>query len=316
MNAPTRLAAYGVGLAVVLTGGWLVGERTDLGEVEPAVASHSTHSSSQKGAAMEPMATTEELPGGLQVSASGYTLDLAPTGYRAGRREVGFRITGPDGEPVTEYERSHEKDLHLIAVRRDFSGFQHVHPSFDAATGTWSVELDLSPGAWRVFADFVPAGGEGLTLGADLAVAGDAGAQRLPEPTRTATVGGFTVTVAGDLVTGEHSALDFEISKGGEPVTDLEPYLGAYGHLVALREGDLAYLHVHPGGEPGDGVTSPGPTVDFGAEVPSSGRYHLFLDFKVDGVVHTAPLTLDAESTAADAAKGAGEPAHLSDHRH
>lgn len=316
MNAPTRLAAYGAGLAVVLTGGWLIGERTDLGEVEPATVSHATHSSSQKGAAMEPTTTVDELPGGLQVSTSGYTLDLASTAPRAGRREIGFRIIGPDGEPVTDYTRSHEKDLHLIAVRRDFSGFQHVHPIFDVETGTWSVELDLSPGAWRVFADFVPAGGEGLTLGADLTVAGDPGAQRLPEPARTATVDGYSVTVAGDLAVGEHAALEFEISKDGEPVTDLEPYLGAYGHLVALREGDLAYLHVHPGGEPGDGVTSSGPTVDFGAEVPSPGRYHLFLDFKVDGVVHTAPLTLDAESTAADAARGADEPAHSSDHRH
>ena len=49
--------------------------------------------------------------------------------------------------------------------------------------------------------------------------------------------------------------LTARVTRDGEPVTDLEPYLAAYGHLVALREGDLAYLHVHPDGEPGDGVT-------------------------------------------------------------
>ena len=82
------------------------------------------------------------------------------------------------------------------------------------------------------------------------------------------------------------------ITKDGKPVTDLEPYLGAFGHLVALREGDLAYLHVHPDGAPGDGRTEPGPGVVFYAAVPSDGRYHLYLDFKHDGVVRTAAFEL------------------------
>ncbi len=105
---------------------------------------------------------------------------------------------------------------------------------------------------------------------------------------------GYTVTVDGTLTPGEHSALTLRVTKDGAPVTDLQPYLGAYGHLVALREGDLAYLHVHPGGGPGDGETAPGPAIEFGAEVPSTGRYHLYLDFQHDDVVRTAHLILDA----------------------
>ena len=104
---------------------------------------------------------------------------------------------------------------------------------------------------------------------------------------------GYTVTLVGDLVAGEHSPLTLRVTKGGEPVTDLQPYLGAYGHLVTLRSGDLAYLHVHPGGEPGDGKTKPGPDISFGAEVPSAGAYHLYLDFKHDGVVRTAQFRLE-----------------------
>ena len=77
--------------------------------------------------------------------------------------------------------------------------------------------------------------------------------------TRTVHVDDFTVTVAGDLVAGRDARLTLSVIKDGKPVTDLEPYLGAYGHLVALREGDLAYLHVHPDGEPGDGRTGPDP---------------------------------------------------------
>lgn len=320
MNAATRLTSYVVGLAVVLTAGWLIGDRTGLGDVEPA-ASHG-HTESDDGHAAghdadaQAGAGTAIVPAGLQVSEGGYTLDLDAAGRAPGRQQLGFRIIGPEGEPLVDYEESHEKRLHLIAVRRDFVGFQHVHPVLDESTGTWTVDLDLDPGTWRVFADFVPGGSdadEGLTLGADLLVSGNPGKQSLPESERTDQVDGYTVTVAGNLAPGEHSALELEVTKDGKPVTDLQPYLGAYGHLVALREGDLAYLHVHPGGEPGDGVTEPGPMIEFGAEVPSTGRYHLFLDFKVDGRVHTAELTLDA-GTAGTAGSG-GSSGH-DDHDH
>ena len=73
----------------------------------------------------------------------------------------------------------------------------------------------------------------------------------------------------------------------------LQPFLGAAGHLVALRTGDLAYLHVHPmddsaGRSPSD------PQVVFTAEAPTPGRYLLYLDFQVDGQVHTAEFVVDA----------------------
>ena len=55
-----------------------------------------------------------------------------------------------------------------------------------------------------------------------------------------------------------------------------QPYLAAYGHLVALREGDLAYLHVHPEGEPGDGRTPAGPQIQFVAEVPTANSYRAY----------------------------------------
>ena len=98
----------------------------------------------------------------------------------------------------------------------------------------------------------------------------------------------------GDLSAGSDARLTLSVSKDGTPVTDLQPYLGAYGHLVALRSGDLAYLHVHPDGEPGDGKTEPGPDVVFHTTVPSNGTYHLYLDFRHDGVVRTAAFTLTA----------------------
>jgi hypothetical protein len=91
---------------------------------------------------------------------------------------------------------------------------------------------------------------------------------------------------------GRGSPVNLTVSKDGAPVTDLQPYLAAYGHLVALREGDLAYLHVHPEGAPGDGRTPAGPRIQFIAEVPTEGSYRLFLDFQHNGVVRTAEFTV------------------------
>jgi hypothetical protein len=207
---------------------------------------------------------------------------------------VDFRITGPDGDPVTEYDLDHDVDLHLIAVRRDLTGFQHVHPRL-GEDGVWRIPLALDPGVWRLFADFVPSAlGEKLTLGADLAVAGQYAPAPLPPESRTAEVDGFTVVLTGALEPGGESELTLSVSRDGRPVTDLQPYLAAYGHLVVLRAGDLAYLHVHPAGEPGDVTTEPGPAVTFFSTAPSSGTYRLYLDFKHGDAVHTAAFTVAA----------------------
>lgn len=233
-------------------------------------------------------------PGGLLVSEHGYTLDLDAQIRRSGTQAVSFRILGPDGHAVTEYETAHEKKLHFIALRRDTTGFQHVHPVMDAS-GTWSTDLDLTPGVWRFFADFHPAGhDQPMTLGVDASVAGEYDPQPLPAITRTTEVGDYTVTLNGTLASGEASELTFSVKRKGKPVTDLQPYLGAYGHLVALRDGDLAYLHVHPEGEPGDGTTEPGPDISFIAAAPSAGSYRLHLDFQHGDIVRTAQFTVQA----------------------
>jgi hypothetical protein len=237
-------------------------------------------------------ATTTALPG-LAVSDSGYTLEPASSTVPAGPRvPFRFRITDPDGHALTSYDVEHEKELHLIVVRRDLAGFQHVHP-VRAADGTWSIPLDLrKAGTWRVFADFKPkALDRGLTLGTDLTVAGSFTPVPLPPATTTAKVDGYDVTLAGTATAGTTSDLTFTVRRDGKPVTDLQPYLGAFGHLVSLRTGDLAYLHTHPAQEAHAG-DSGGPQVKFGAEFPTAGSYRLFLDFKHGGAVRTAEFTV------------------------
>jgi hypothetical protein len=228
---------------------------------------------------------------GLAVSDEGMTLSLARTELQRGQEtELRLRILGRDGQPVRDFEVEHEKKMHLIIARRDLTGFQHLHPEL-GGDGAWTTRVTIpEAGNYRVFADF-KTGGRNETLAADLAVDGSVDWKALPGASDTArTDDGYEVRMDGASAAGRESELRFSVLRHGKRVA-VEPYLGAGGHLVALREGDLAYLHVHPSGhgaEAGDGGTD---AVAFSTEFPTDGRYRLFLQFKHEGKVHTAAFT-------------------------
>ncbi|MCX5207040.1 hypothetical protein OG897_37260 [Streptomyces sp. NBC_00237] len=295
MNTGLKITAFGAAVAATFGAAYGIGKGVGpLGTDEkPAHASEPHREPAPDTGADEAAAP----PGGLQVSEAGYTLALDTPRVSTGERTaLRFSIKDAQGRKVTAYEREHEKELHFIVASRDLTVFRHLHPT-RAADGTWSTTADLpAAGGYRAFADFKPAkkGATALTLGADLAVSGTYTPNPLPTPSRTADVDGYRVTLAGVLKPGKSDTLTLKVAKDGKPVTDLQPYLGAYGHLVALRSGDLAYLHVHPHGTPGDGTTRPGPDVTFSATAPSPGTYRLFLDFQHEGKVRTAAFTVEA----------------------
>jgi hypothetical protein len=289
-RAGYKLAGLALAVVGAFAGAYGIGQLVGPVAQEPAPAAHEGMTDDGHGHGHD---DESAVPGGLQVSQDGNTLDVLSGGLTAGApAEFAFRIVGEDGHAVTKFATSHDKLMHLIVARRDLSGFQHVHPVM-RADGTWHVPLTFpTAGDHRVFADFKLVGAEdNMTLGADVPVAGPFTPEPLPQAMSTATVGDYTVTLGGELEPGASSRLTLTIAKGGVPVTDLKPYLAAYGHLVALRDGDLAYLHVHPDGVPGDGVTKPGPGIVFHAEVPSAGAYRLYLDFKHGDEVRTAEFT-------------------------
>jgi hypothetical protein len=232
---------------------------------------------------------------GLAAAKDGYRLDsketTLPSGERAAYR---FTVTGPDGKPVTGFALDQTKRMHFYAVRSDLTGFQHLHPTM-AADGTWTAGLaSLAPGSWRVFASFTPAAGSGkgqdFVLSRTVSVPGKATKTPLPAPAGSTQVDGYTVTVKGEPMAGMAHPLTVSVAKGGEPVTDLQPYLDTYAHLTAFHEGDSAFAHLHPTTK----VTGDhgGPDLSFHAELPTSGNWRLFLQFRTGGTLHTAALTL------------------------
>lgn len=295
MHAVAKLAGFAVVLGALLAGGTAMGRA--VGPLDVTEDTPHGHAGAEASAADAHGSTSAAAggPGGLQVAQAGYSLQAERTVLDGVFGvPLRFRITGPDGTPVHDFAVTHEREMHLIVVSRDLATFAHLHPT-RAADGTWSVALPaLAPGAYRAFADFAVAGGPSLVLGVDLTVPGDARPAPLPPPAPTATLGEYQVGLGGRPVqAGTTSEVPLAVSRAGVPVSDLDPYLGAAGHLVAIRAGDLAYLHVHPKeGESATGGGGSGPVVRFDVEVPSPGDYRLFFDFSHGGVVRTAAFTV------------------------
>jgi hypothetical protein len=290
MSAPLRIAGFAAILVLAFALAALAGDAIDpetegADETAPS-GGHESGSSGGHRAGHEgsPSGARGDAPAvrGLAVADAGLRLVVADPELRRGHRErVEFTIVDASGAPVRDFDVAHEKRMHLIVVRRDLTGFQHLHPT-QAADGSWTAPVTLpDSGSYRVFADFTHAG-EAHTLASDLRVDGPAELAPLPDPATTAVSdGGYDVRLtAGAARAGEEARLHFTITRDGAPVR-AEPYLGARGHLVVLREGDLAFLHVHPSGD----------LVEFAATFPSPGRYRLFLQFKHEGRIQTVAFT-------------------------
>jgi hypothetical protein len=223
---------------------------------------------------------------GLSASAGGYTLDVSTKTLASDGGRLNFVVRGPDGGAVRKFRVTHERELHLILVSRDLLDYAHLHPTRDAE-GNWSVSLPhLEPGTYRLYTDFEVAGGPALTLREEATAPGERPLRPMPPASPAVHVDGFGVALAGALLSGSTRLL-MRVEHGGAPA-ELEPYLGANAHLVAIRAEDGAFLHVHPLHD-----DRPRHEVAFNVHFPSGGRYRLFLDFQVHGVVRTAAFTVE-----------------------
>ena len=252
-----RLVLFAAALVLIAGAAALVGRASDI----DTGTSEATHGSEVEA--------HETAPAGLSLEQDGYRLEQDRNALVAGQaQQYVFRILRPDGAVLRDFDVEHERRLHLIVVARSpNTQFLHLHPS-QRADGAWTVPVKLPVnGSYRVFADFTTAG-ERRTLGVDLV--GYDGPRLAADPTSQYDV----------RLDQRGERLEFTVRDAGNPVK-LQPYLGAGGHLVVLREGDLAYVHAHAEEH----------ELAFDVPFPSSGRYRLYLQFKVGGRVHTAQLT-------------------------
>jgi hypothetical protein len=240
---------------------------------------------------------------GLSDAYDGFRAEALALPTRRGPGTVSLRIVGPRG-PVTEFERVHTEPLHMYVLRDDLSGYQHLHP--EVVNGAWTAPLTIGDGgAYRVYAEFVPVGRpagtapggpEPTVLGVPFVIAGDTTMVPVPAPAAVARSGPFTVRRldgTADLASGRPAAVQFQVTRAGRPVT-LEPYLGAFAHLSNFEVRTQGLKHLHPlpanatDGAPADG------TLAFHAAFAERGDKRMFLQFRVDGVVHQVAFTLFA----------------------
>ncbi|MFC0211815.1 hypothetical protein ACFFK0_04985 [Paenibacillus chartarius] len=217
-------------------------------------------------------------------------------GSSAGAQKAFIRlgIKKKDGNPIESFDITHEKLLHLIIVSKDLSYFQHIHPEYKGQ-GVFEIENEFpSGGEYRLIADFKPTGGDAVTRMEWTRVGGPAAAAPadiVPDQKLERTEQGKRVQLSIDqLAVGADTKLSFRVTdeSTGQPVTDLEPYLGAIGHVVVLSEDGETYLHVHA--EPDQGS---GPDAVFETSFPKPGVYKIWGQFQHAGQVFTVPYVVN-----------------------
>ena len=284
MKPAARLSVFAGVLAALFGGGALAGGAFDVDRSEPRAEADAHGEEKAEHGAGEKAAHPVR---GVAVAENGLRLVVDEPELRRGRTEtVRFRVLEESGATVRDFDVEHTKRMHVIVARRDLAAFQHLHPE-QAEDGSWSLPLKLDdPGSYRIFADFSHED-EKTTLAGDLRVDGAADLRPLPAPAPAAiSDGGYHVRLdAGHVERGVEADLRFTITRHGRPI-EPEQYLGAGGHLVALREGDLAFLHVHPTDDH---------AAAFAATFPTAGRYRLFLQFKHDGRIQTVAYTQEVK---------------------
>jgi hypothetical protein len=294
----SRLAAYAAGLCLLGGGAAAVGAATnpappfqDCLQVAANRAGMEADGMAGDGQGAEPMIPAVPGADGRRAQLAGLTLAPKSHGLAAGATTTWrFQIRSCDGKAIRTFDPEQGKLLHLIVVRSDLTGYQHLHPGL-GGDGTFGFAIATSrPGRYRAIADFV-VDGRKYVLATTLVAPGRSADTPLPRPALRTRVDGYDVELQRPAVleAGAEAQLTFRITRGGRAVQDLQPYLGAYGHLVALHAPDLSYSHVHP-----DGEDRRGGLITFDTELHAHGTYRLFLQFQTAGRVHTAAFTQTA----------------------
>ncbi|NVO86273.1 heavy metal-binding domain-containing protein [Hymenobacter terrestris] len=204
--------------------------------------------------------------------------------------------TGNEAAPVP-LAVVHEKKIHLIIVSKDLGQFYHEHPEY-TAQGDYKVDYTFPKGGeFVLFQDYSPTGSSHQLGRQPVTVQGPKYAPvKFKNDDMSWEKDGYSATLAFDkpLNTGQLLGMKIVISKNGQPVTDLDNYLGALGHVVVISEDTERYLHVHPNDQ-----ADKGPAIGFNTNFEAPGLYRVFLQFNHDGKIHTGDFTINVKGPAA-----------------
>ncbi|HET7432047.1 MAG TPA: heavy metal translocating P-type ATPase [Nocardioides sp.] len=247
---------------------------------------------------------------------AGLTVNLlAPTSIDPGRpAQLTVEVRDAEtGDLVGDLVRTHQVWMHMLITRADLGTFAHIHPEPTGTPGVFTVRATFpTAGEYLVHTEFRRNGEMGDVLDAHtVTVAGRRpAAARVPaRDVRSWTGHGVRISLQGNPTVGATTdlALTFtRVDAAGRstgPVTDLQPYLGAAGHVVMMRADGSTFAHRHA--ETVDGSGRPvlalpgthfGPDLDLHVRFDRPGAYRLWAQFELaDGTVVTAPFVLHPE---------------------
>lgn len=206
---------------------------------------------------------------------------------------------------VKDFQLVHEKLMHLIVVSDDLSYFSHEHPEI-GADGRFRLRWTFPrAGRYFLFSDFTPGDGLNQILRTQITVDGArprALPHLVPDHSLSKVVDGYTVTVqpTAPLVAGKQVFMTYTIERGGMPVTDMEPYLGASGHLMAINQNGRDIVHTHTVGAGGAVsnamATKSGPRFTYDLTVSTPGLTKVWAQFQRGGKVLTVPFTFQVKA--------------------
>jgi hypothetical protein len=224
-----------------------------------------------------------------------YRMDLTVTTHllRGGKKvKLSFTVRDPwKGLPVTRFQPLHERLFHLFVVSQDLQFFAHGHPALHP-DGTFTYETALpTPGMYRLLADFYPDGATPQLVAKTLIVPGAAPPVAAPardySPKDAENLHVELSTDPPQPIAGMKTLMFFRVS----PADGFEPYLGAWGHMLAASSDLIDLMHTHP-------FLTNGPVVQvnvvhfnvvqFNVEFPRAGTYRVWVQFQRKGVVNTA----------------------------
>lgn len=240
------------------------------------------------------------------VKLAGTRIDLQNiNNLKPGNVTLAFKLFGLDTHEfgANDLKINQEKPMHLLLVRNDLTGYQHVHPDYAGERWTATTQVPQS-GNYNLYVDIEPIEEQAVVLRVPVVIGEPTQKKNFPSVSKnfSETLGNLEakLAVATPIKTKEQVRLTFTLTQNNTPVTQIEPYLGAFGHAVAFSHTDLNYFeHAHPVTrmKPADG------SVQFEAEFPANGMYTIFAQFNISGQVKTFPLTIEVGS-GNDAPKG------------